>query len=446
MKHSLVQMPFLCMVGFLIASFQAQAEFKESPTLLQTSSTHSNLSTETHGVDPQILSKVQLNIFQNDHIFDDNAVEVAQRLGLPPEAKTKYMTSFRSYNPINCDVFEQKPSMAALYGNPEKVSEINLMFLNEGDFFGVRNATDPKSQTNIETEMRKKGRPFTEAMRAQENIFLKNLTNLLGKPTSATMGMEKTAERVTRWDIQNTAILLSVHDQHFIALRIWPKSMADNRGLLKGLTDEELRKECKSNVTARSNNDVIIKEIPMIDQGPKGFCVPATYERVLRYLGMNADMYTLAMVGEMKRGSGTLRSELNNTINHMIQRSGRQIRVGIPFTYTDIKRWINQGIPLLWGVMVVDHLEQLSNEQTQQRNQTPFEQWEKMVRKFDPPKNLKLDPKNAHVRLIIGYNEKTREIAYSDSFGKEFEERWITFNSAKAISRTDTLALSAITW
>ena len=37
-------------------------------------------------------------------------------------------------------------------------------------------------------------------------------------------------------------------------------------------------------IVARSN--VVVTDIPMVDQGPKGYCVPATWERYLRYLGI----------------------------------------------------------------------------------------------------------------------------------------------------------------
>ncbi|GDY18595.1 hypothetical protein LBMAG55_19180 [Verrucomicrobiota bacterium] len=48
----------------------------------------------------------------------------------------------------------------------------------------------------------------------------------------------------------------------------------------------------------------------MVNQGPKGYCVPATWERVLRYMGIPADMYVLAMVGQSGAGGGTSLSTL----------------------------------------------------------------------------------------------------------------------------------------
>ena len=37
--------------------------------------------------------------------------------------------------------------------------------------------------------------------------------------------------------------------------------------------------------------------------------------------------------------------------------------------------------------------------------------------------------------MIIGYNEKSREIALSDSWGSEYRERWMTEEEAAAIKQ-----------
>jgi hypothetical protein len=39
-----------------------------------------------------------------------------------------------------------------------------------------------------------------------------------------------------------------------------------------------------------------------------------------------------------------------------------------------------------------------------------------------------------HQRMIIGYNDKTGEIAISDSWSKAFAIRWMTLQEAKAIN------------
>lgn len=47
---------------------------------------------------------------------------------------------------------------------------------------------------------------------------------------------------------------------------------------------------------------------------------------------------------------------------------------------------------------------------------------------------MKRDPRMSHLCLIVGYNDKTDEIAVSDSWGPRFELRWITADAANAVS------------
>lgn len=380
------------------------------------------------------LAKIQPSLFVDDNLFDDVTEEVAKRMGLPLEGSTRYMSCYRSYK---CDytIFDQKLSAVSLYGSPVQVTEVDFMFLNEGDFFGHVDEKDPKAMA----EMKKQARPFKEAMRKQEEILLKNLTETLGKSTSDTLGMGKAKERVTRWTVGGTAILLSVQDDQYIAMRIWPKALADSRGLVQGITDEQLGQRCRSNVERRANGDVVVGQIPMINQGPKGYCVPATYERLLRYFGMTADMYTLAMLGGTGRGSGTVVANLNEAIGNIVQRQGRQIRGGIKLAPTDLRKWIDAGVPLIWSMYVIPDVEMLAASQTASRRDKDLAQWQKDVSQFKLGKKLKIDEETAHVRLIIGYNEKTQEVAYSDSWGPEHAERWMTMDAAKAVSTSEPL-------
>ena len=45
------------------------------------------------------------------------------------------------------------------------------------------------------------------------------------------------------------------------------------------------------------------------------------------------------------------------------------------------------------------------------------------------------DRDTAHVALIIGYNKETNEIAFSDSWGEDFKERWMTLPEAEGVSQ-----------
>ncbi len=117
-------------------------------------------------------------------------------------------------------------------------------------------------------------------------------------------GGSETRERVQRWDWQGHAFLLATPKDTYVSLRIVPTAFADNYG--KGDVIDPRRAAHRA---GRAREAVRLwrrhrHRHPMVDQGPKGYCVPATWERYLRYLGIPADMYVLAMAaGSSQQGT-----------------------------------------------------------------------------------------------------------------------------------------------
>ena len=61
----------------------------------------------------------------------------------------------------------------------------------------------------------------------------------------------------------------------------------------------------KSRVRHSDNGDAWISDIPMVDQGEKGYCAAATAERVLRYFGRPIDQHQVAQIADTARDKGT---------------------------------------------------------------------------------------------------------------------------------------------
>lgn len=54
--------------------------------------------------------------------------------------------------------------------------------------------------------------------------------------------------------------------------------------------------ELPQNIKKLENGDVYIQNIPMVDQGQKGYCVVATTQRLFEYYGIQADQHQIAQV------------------------------------------------------------------------------------------------------------------------------------------------------
>lgn len=215
---------------------------------------------------------------------------------------------------------------------------------------------------------------------------------------------------------------------------------------------------------ARAAGDVKLKDVPMVDQGQKGYCVVATVERVMRYYGAEVDQHELAQIANSDSSRGTSVEAMLGSLKKLTARLGvktkalydwdiadflkmvddynratkrgklapevelgsriidvdqvfaqikpeiyKEVRVKKTADFgrfqREIQRSIDEGIPLLWSVRLG------------------------LVKEKEIPQAA-----GGHMRLIIGYNSTTREILYSDSWGMGHEEKRMAADDAWTIT------------
>ena len=250
-----------------------------------------------------------------------------------------------------------------------------------------------------------------------------------------------------------------------------PSSDPATRPLMRAdRTKIAARENLPENVQRKSNGDVYIDNIPMVDQGRKGYCVAAVLERVLRYYNVPVTQHIIAqlcgtsaergtstdvMVKVMenasgkfgirirdeydlfgkKRAIGTLK-ELLSDYNRLARKKKKPEQKMVirnrtvyldetiynldPEIYAQVRnddsefrkfhqtivRNVNSGIPVIWCVLLG----------------------------IMPEDKLSSQSKGGHMRLIIGYNEKNQEILYTDSWGMGHELKSMPIQHAWAIT------------
>ena len=244
-------------------------------------------------------------------------------------------------------------------------------------------------------------------------------------------------QTVTRWNWNDHAFLLFEQENEYVSLEIQPREFADAGGKVERIKGLEIRQRARANVENRENGDVVVKNIPMVDQGPKGYCVPATFERTMRYLGIPADMYLLAMMGETGIGGGTSVGQLMDAVEGDVRRKGRGFdRFSGDVDIRKIAKYIDEGIPVMWTMYSTSEFNATANRRTEER--ATVDNWEAWTEKLAgeiKDRELAKDRNTAHVTLIVGYNKETGEIAFSDSWGERFLERWVHAEEATEISQ-----------
>ncbi len=184
----------------------------------------------------------------------------------------------------------------------------------------------------------------------------------------------------------------------------------------------------KDNLVKSDNGDVYIGNMPMVDQGDKGYCVAATTQRAFEYYGIGVDMHQIAQLTEADPESGTnplLMAKALDRIDYRFKTRLVTIALGSPGKMTEVEKkrgelyvgkpvderkflkevrsFVDSGLPLFWGLMLGMH-----------------------------PEEPQLNPQTTggHMRLIIGYNDKTHEIIFTDSWGSGHEMKRMTMSNA----------------
>jgi len=362
-----------------------------------------------------------------------SAKEWAKLLNLPGESDTKYQSSYRIYIKKGLELLGTHPKSISLIASEDHPDQLTIMFANKGDSAITclrSNATANASLKDI-TEIKR-------LIQADYDILKKNISDQLGKPSTQGFGEAGKAREVPlRWDYQGTAFLLTERPGEYCVLRILPSLSADQGGKTSRISDPAMRERMKNNVVHRPNGDLIIENIPMVDQGPKGFCVPATYTRVLLYAGVPADLYLLALLGRTDVGGGTSIIAMENSARALASSYGRSITSLSPtLDPPKLETFFEKGIPLIWAMFVDEKLDRDLSSRLRQRTEADPDAWIKtLAEKRKAARSIKKNLNNGHVCLLIGLNRKTGELATSDSWGPEFAERWITIEEARAISQ-----------
>ena len=302
-----------------------------------------------------------------------------------------------------------------------KVTLVDVIYFNKGDSVHSRNMRQHIKRAGLDLK--------------------KNLARLLGESGREKFGARGLQNSTSVWKYGKVRFLVELKRKEYTILHIVYEDGSEE-GKTRASSGKERvvhRQNLAENVRKNAAGDIWIENIPMVNQGPKGYCAPATMERVLRYYGITQiTMHQLADVGDTKDGGGTYFKNLTHAITPLRHRYDLDMRSCGEVRVSSLKRYIEQGIPVIWAMRVNPGAVQFWNRSRQMRPRARSPQeWLKTVRKFKFPSGGQ-----GHFCLIVGCNEKTDEIAISNSWGdEELVPAWIPVKFAVRISQRGTYAL-----
>jgi Peptidase_C39 like family len=326
--------------------------------------------------------------------------------------------------------------------------------ISEKDFTGiVANWTAELSKCIAPTH-KDRGKDTASAARAERRMWI-------GKETLAQLEFSGGKERI-RDPYSGRERSGPNFQGEFIRLRLMPKpdSMLGIDASTGG-TVAVRRGDLSKSVVREPSGDVLIPNVPMVDQGDKGYCAVATSARILNYYGVPADQHEMAQVsGNQAGGGGTNPDEMEEALKKLSGKYRTRFTTLLDLDYSSRKyesfmRKYNSAAKKL-GKRVLDtdnyiyFLGGLDPDVLREVNgKGPnYEKFMKAVKenidKGVPVMwalQLGLFPENGqkalqfgggHMRLIIGYNATKNEIIFSDSWGAGHEKKRMAAPDASA--------------
>ena len=246
----------------------------------------------------------------------------------------------------------------------------------------------------------------------------------------------------------------------FVRLRISPPEKKPKSLLERSFAEskKEVFNGPKHVTRDAASGDVLIKDIPMVDQGEKGYCVVATAERVLRYYGIKADENELAQLADSSATGGTSVRAMTQSLAKLAARFQIRVRTIYTMDYNGLITDYNQIARRFKADLINPNVEDVTALYLQMKpdafrearikNRSGLGTFQRHIKEHVDagipvlwsvmlgvlPDGSKAKLPSGHMRLIIGYNEKTNELLFSDSWGIGHELKRMPTSDAWAIT------------
>ena len=314
-------------------------------------------------------------------------------------------------------IFGCRTEEIRLFAVDRKLTRIDLFFLNKGD-------SVDKKRTNVGA--------FRRQLRAAHHDLEKLLDGALGKSSRAVFASAGTKRQMPAWTLGRYVLLVDYSTDEYLIMHIVPPEALGRRNV-SGAAPVASRRSFAERVKRTASGDVFIADVPMVDQGRKGYCVPATVERLARYFGVSGvDMHKLAERANTRDGGGTTAKGMLRGIHRLMGGCGLQVRSAGRLSKGTIAGFVDRGLPLMWFHYSTVEFRQRIDHSIASRGRATPEGWRKQLRR---QRLVKRSTQGAHIALIIGYNKKSGEVAISNSWGERHRIAWVRFQDMEQVNQ-----------
>jgi len=358
-----------------------------------------------------------LRIFGAAELWSEAPAAVLKRLRL--NCRPEDMGDGQMYAAaLRGEVFGCPAAELRIYAADNAVKKIDIILMNKGD-----NATPSGGGRKNRI---KHSNAFRKELRRQQSKMEKLLRDRLGRPRRAYFGSGVLSKQLPAWDCGAHVMMMDYAEGEYLQIHIVPgNAAAEHRVRVSSEERAGARVSYAEHVRRSDNGDVFIDGVPMVNQGQKGYCVPATVERVMRYFGVSGvDMHKLAERFRTGDGGGTTIESMVRGTRKLLVDYGLRMREAGRLRRQTIIRNVDMGMPVLWFHFSTAEFQERLNASLSGRKRASIGDWKRQLAGM---KKIRRLGTGAHVALLIGYNRDTDEVAVSNSWGERYRIAWVRF-------------------
>jgi hypothetical protein len=222
-------------------------------------------------------------------------------------------------------------------------------------------------------------------------------------------------------------------------------------------------------VTREADGGEWLPNVPMVNQGRKGYCVTAATERILRYYGIDVDQNELAEIADADARAGTNPEVMFDALKKLASRFRVQVITQYRLSYADFVREINdynrvaRYAPRTLNASLIGQQNSIASypmvcrqmngelllEAKTKFNAAYLNSFTQNVRRsiergvpllwsvqlgLLPEEKLNPQARGGHMRLIVGLNPVTGQVYYSDTWGLGHELKKMPLTNAWTIT------------
>ncbi len=333
-------------------------------------------------------------------------------------------------------LFGARPQQVQAHYEGDTLKRLEVTYLEAGNFFGFKKSREANYQKDGPSgqDLKRLERKEERANDPRRAEFKKLFDELERKiPTELEAYCQNPGQRVnigrnrllrvraTEFANDVVRFRFMAEDDQLVSLIIIPAAEVSRR--LSTQTGSERRGEARESVEKLPNGDVLITNVPMMNQGSRGYCAMGTLAMIMQFYSVNVNIDQLAAAAGYKEGDTD-----NARIIPIYQAAAKEGRLSMkelrpPLKFREVMGQIAKGRPILMWRYFSRERDDVHRRFLETFTKDPAARLPDPRRVRGEKDSWPDRDSGGHASVITGYNKERDEIIFTESWGENNRNR-----------------------